>query len=210
MNNTIQYLMNNITEVTFGMTLLENIGCTYIQTEEIIRTGQAEGVSGPNIQKILNFRDALEFMKNNYQYPVELGILMEYNAMNGWNDDTHPNPGYVRTDSEVRISKCSYIAPPVSESEALDIVNAYHDFDMVEDQFSYLATALPKAQIFYNGNKRTALLACNHLLCYNDVGMVFSLDNMNKYKQYINILLQYYEDSIDLRDAMEQVKWFLS
>lgn len=207
--STLDYLKENISDVTFGMTLLEGIGCTYAQTAEILERGTSNGVSPNDIQKILNFKHALDFMQDNCRYPVELGTLMEYNAIVGFNDDTHPNPGYVRDDRDVRISGCSYVAPAISEYDALAVVNSYQNYNDVFDQFAYLAVELPKRQLFCNGNKRTALLACNHLLCYNDAGYIFAIGNDEEYDSYIHLLLSYYEDRITLEEAMEQVKCFL-
>lgn len=134
---------------------------------------------------------------------------MEYNAILGEEDVTHPNPGYIRDDIEVHISKCSYTAPPIGENEALALLNEYREYDDPIDQFAYLALVIPKAQMFYDGNKRTSLLACNHVLCYNNLNELFMLDTEEKYKEYIYLLLDYYEGEIALDDAMHKMRDFL-
>lgn len=210
MNETVEYLKSNASNLLFCMNLIEGIGCTYAQTEEILEKGTCEGIMSNDLQKIVNFKHALEFLESESQYPVELGGLLQYNAMVGYNDLTHANPGCIRTDKEVTISHCLYTIPPVSDEEALQIVNGYWDFNDVYDQCAYLATVLPKAQVFYNGNKRTSLLACNQLLCYNNAQCIFMLDTQEKYDQYITMLLSFYNGEITQQEAMEQAKWFIA
>lgn len=209
MNGTVDYLKDNITNLLFTVTLIEGIGCTFAQTEQIVERGECEGLDSNDITKLINFKRALEFLVEECRYPVELGTLMEYNAILGEGDVTHPNPGYIRDDIEVHISKCSYTAPPISENEALALLNEYREYDNPIDQFAYLALVIPKAQMFYDGNKRTSLLACNHVLCYNNLNELFMLDTEEKYKEYIYLLLDYYEGEIALDDAMYKMRDFL-
>lgn len=134
---------------------------------------------------------------------------MEYNELIGMNDDTHANPGCIREDRDIPINDCAYTAPRISFWEAEQVVNEYRNYNDPLDQFAYLVLELPKRQIFYNGNKRTALLAGNQQLCYHDVGCIFVIDDEDTYHQYIELLLAYYVDDISLEDAMEEVKCFL-
>ena len=210
MNETIEYLKSNISNLLFCMNLIEGIGCTYAQTEEILERGTCEGIPPNEIQKMINFKRALEFLESESRYPVELGSLMQYNSIIGDGDLTHANPGYVRDDREVRISHCNHTIPPISEPDALYLVNDYWNYEDVFDQCAYLATVLPKTQIFYNGNKRTSLLACNQLLCYNDTRCIFMLETEDKYLQYISTLLSFYNDEITQQEAMDSVKCFIS
>lgn len=209
MNSTIGYLKENFSLLVYSANLIEGIGCTLAQTEEIIQRGEASGLKPNDIIKIVNYKHALEMLFEESRFPVELGTCFEYNSIVGANDITHANPGYLRIDKDAIITGCSYTAPPITNEEAISIVNYYHNYNDVLEQALYLLVELSKKQMFYNGNKRTATLVCNHLLCYNDYGGIFAIKSEEEHREYIGILLQYYENIITRDIAIDRMRCFI-
>lgn len=188
------------------MALIENIRCDQYQIREILERDTCERIPPNEIQKMINFKRALEFLESESRYPVELGGLIQYNALIGSDECTHANPGCIRVDRSIHVSGCVHAFSPVLESEALHIVNGYRSYNDIFDQCAYLSVVLPKAQLFYNGNKRTSLLACNQLLCNYDAGYVFMFVTNEDRKQYIETLLDFYNNDITQREAMNRMK----
>lgn len=52
MNSTVDYLKDNITNLLFTVTLIEGIGCTFAQTEQIVERGECEGLDSNDITRM--------------------------------------------------------------------------------------------------------------------------------------------------------------
>lgn len=214
-NDTLDYLHEHLYELIFSFGKTEGLGYTYPQTEDLLDNDNAENLSITEITTILNLRDAFNFLFTNWQYPVELGTVLDYNALIGGND-LEANAGYIRGDYKIRIEGVPGVLPDIYEDEAKQLIdNAYSKYPNPIDCAIYLVLIISKKQFCCNGNKRTSLMICNHILVHANSGYIFApmyYDNDDGTMfdgDYIQTLLDYYNDRISLDEAMECMNSFL-
>ena len=126
------------------------------------------------------------------------------------------NAGEIRGNYEVRITGVSYIPPDIYEDEAKQLVdNAIREYPSVLDRSIYLALIISKRQFCCNGNKRTALMVCNHVLVNEDSGYIFAPicyddDHGTIFdSSYVSVLTDYYDDHLSLDAAIDYMSNFL-
>ena len=214
-NRTIDYIHDHLGEMIFALGKTENLPFTYPQTEDLLTLDDTGGLSWRETTTILNLRDAFDFLFENWQNPVTLDTVLEYNAYIG-SDNLEENPGELREDYEVLITGVNYKPAPIYASEASDIINASSIlYPKPIEQAIYLALTISKKQFCCNGNKRTALMVCNHVLSYYDAGYVFAPitytnDGGTLFDlDYIDFLVDFYEDVINLPEAIQEGQGFL-
>ncbi len=167
---------------------MENRAVTFPQTKTIL-----EGVNVPNvrlddIQAILNMRDSWNYLLQTISEPLTLDYLCKLNEFIARNEALEW--GKLRTGS-VGISGTDYIPPVpdanIAASELEDILNA--DTTATEKALNVFAWGA-RSQLFWDGNKRTSLVAANKILISASAGMLtIKEDNM---QQFNELLVDYY------------------
>ena len=111
------------------------------------------------------------------------------------------NSGSLRMD-EVRIAGSSYIPPiPVQdevENRLSEILSS--DKEWTEKALD-LMLYLTKGQLFYDGNKRIAMLAANKLLIQHGCGIVSV--SQGRLEKFFTLLVSYYEDDTKADELKE-------
>ena len=149
---------------------MENRAVTFPQTKTIL-----DGVNVPNvrlddIQAILNMRDAWRFLLDATDRALDLAFVCKINEYVARNEALAW--GSLRTGA-VYISGTEYVPPvpaPARVQEQLGAILAA-DVSATEkalDLFAWCA----RSQLFWDGNKRTGLLAANKLLMDAGAGML--------------------------------------
>ena len=163
---------------------MENRAVTFPQTKTIL-----EGVNVPNvrlddIQAILNMRDAWNFCLNTMSEPLSLDYLCRLNGYVARNEALEW--GKLRTGA-VQISGTDY-TPPVpmweqAEKEFDSILNA--DNTATERALNVF-TWSARSQLFWDGNKRTSLIAANKVLITSGAGMLTVKEsNMERFNELL-------------------------
>ncbi|MBO4819322.1 MAG: Fic family protein [Firmicutes bacterium] len=102
------------------------------------------------------------------------------------------------------IGGSSYIPPLPIESQVKENLAEILDIDDPIDRAISALLYVMKAQIFLDGNKRTAVLFANHILISHGEGLiVIPADKVAEYKE---LLVNYYEDK---PQGEEQIRDFL-
>lgn len=167
---------------------MENRAVTFPQTKTIL-----EGVNVPNvqledIQAILNMRDAWRYLMNTIDQPVTLSYVFKLNEYIARNEALEW--GKLRTGT-VGISGTDYIPPipkkEAAESDLNDIINK--DTTATEKALNVFVWGA-RAQLFWDGNKRTSMTLANKILISAGAGIMTVTDN--NMESFNILLLEYY------------------
>ena len=171
---------------------MENRAVTFPQTKTILNGVNVPNVQLDDIQAILNMRDAWRFLLNTVNEPVTLEYLCKLNGFIARNEALEW--GKLRTGS-VGISGTDYIPPvPVQdyvEQELNSLLNS--DASATEKALDAFVWGT-RAQLFWDGNKRTSMTLANKLLIPAGAGILTITD---KYMEQFNtLLLEYYNTGV--------------
>lgn len=179
---------------------MENRAVTFPQTKTILNGVNVPNVQLDDIQAILNMRDAWRFLLETASEPVTLSYVCKLNEFIARNEALEW--GKLRTGN-VGISGTDY-TPPVPSWEA-----AEHELDEIMGQDT---TATEKAlqafvwgtraQLFWDGNKRTSMTLANKILIVAGAGILTIADK--HMEQFNTLLLDYYNTG-----KSEDLKQFL-
>ena len=170
---------------------MENRAVTFPQTQTILNGVNVPNVRLDDIQAILNMRDAWRYLMDTLEQPLNLEYICKLNEFIARNEALEW--GKLRTGT-VGISGTDYI-PPVPdyntvETELHSILN--ENTTITEKALNIFAFGT-RGQFFWDGNKRTSLVAANKLLLSHGAGIMTITD---KYMEQFNeLLLEYYNTS---------------
>ena len=200
-------------EMIFASAKTEPLAFSFAQARRFLRYG---GMDLPwrEMTVLSNLRDAFGFLAANWRYPVELGTLLEYNALIGAND-LEANAGCIRGDYPVRISGTSHVPPGIDAAEAKRVIDGSREryADPVERAL-YLSLEIPRRQFCCDGNKRTGLMVANHILAHHDAGCALipatgKGDDVLFDNSYTDLLLSFYSGTIGEPEAIGYARKFL-
>lgn len=168
---------------------MENRNVTFPQTQTILNGINVGSVALDDIQAILNMRDAWKYLLDTLDEPLTIAYICKLNEFVSRNESLAW--GALRTGA-VGISGTDYVPPiPVEEAAKKELEG------LLLAGKSDTETALGiflwgvRRQLFWDGNKRTSLLAANKLLVMQGRGMLtITESNMADFNA---LLVQYYE-----------------
>lgn len=163
---------------------MENRAVTFPQTKTILGGVNVPGVQLDDIQAILNMRDAWRFLLNTIDEPLTVDYICKLNGFIARNEALEW--GKLR-NGNVGISGTDY-KPPVPEFSAVERVLSA----IIESNATATEKALQlfcwgaRAQLFWDGNKRTSLTVANKVLVSSGAGILTITD---KHMEEFNVLL---------------------
>ena len=188
----LDFARANMKSSIYDQAVLEGVATTFPQTETIIDGGIVNGVSSFDVQKILNLKHAWEFIldKDVLRSKSDFYILSYIAGL--VNEGFYIDGGRLR-GVPVKIGGSSYIPPLPIE---VDVKEAIEKIESSNEDFIEIAISLclycMKAQLFNDGNKRTAVIFANHYLISHGGGiLVIPEQNVPEFKR---LLVLYYED----------------
>lgn len=167
---------------------MENRNVTFPQTKTILDGVNVPNVQLDDIQAILNMRDAWRYVLSAVDAPVTLEYVCKLNEYIARNEALEW--GKLRT-GRVGISGTDYVPPVPEENTAREALNAILQADTTATEKALNAFVWgARAQLFWDGNKRTSLVLANKILLENGAGMLTISDkNMEEFN---TLLLNYY------------------
>lgn len=188
----IEFGRVNLKRNIYNQAILEGVGTTIVQTEAIIENGKVNGMKPDDIQKILNLKHAWEFIldkdiissPSNYYLACYIARLV--------NEGFYVDGGRLR-GVPVTIGRSTYIPPiPIEDTIKKDIdLILTSNLDPIDVSIDLMLYVM-KAQIFNDGNKRTAVVFANHYLISKGEGLiVIPEEYVPSFKKY---LIKYYEN----------------
>ena len=179
---------------------MENRAVTFPQTKTILNGVNVPNVQLDDIQAILNMRDAWRYLLNTVAEPVTLAYLCKLNEFIARNEALEW--GKLRTGS-VGISGTDYL-PSIPSQDAVEReLNEILASDTSATEKALTAFLWgTRAQLFWDGNKRTSMTLANKLLISAGAGILTITDK--HMEQFNALLLDYYNTG-----AGETLKRFL-
>ncbi|SFH87828.1 Fic family protein [Pisciglobus halotolerans] len=168
---SVYLLKKNIVELVYNAGKFEGLNTTLLQTEEIIKYNRANNVAVDDVLTVVNLKRGFEMLLNDVQEPLlETSkrinrIVVAENAL---------FPCEIRTGGvEISTIQGRYVPPMLTEAEVKDQYDdlMYQNISETEKALR-LFLFISKNQIFWDGNKRTALLSANKLMFSNGAGIL--------------------------------------
>ena len=190
--NNIAFARANMKMNIYDQAVLEGVATSFPQTEEIIENGKVSGMTATDVQKILNLKHAWEFIldKDVLNYTTDYHILCHIAKL--VNEGFYTEGGRIR-GVPVTIGGTSYVPPLPIETvvkETIDAIVGENTDDV--DIAIHLCLYCMKAQIFNDGNKRTAVIFANHYMISKGKGLLVIPEK--SVPEFKKLLVAYYEN----------------
>ena len=174
-----------IVDYIYNSAKLEGCNVTFPETYTILEGVNVGSVTLDDIQTILNLRDAWRFVMATVDEPFTLDYLCRINGHISRNESLAW--GMLRT-GKVGISGTEY-TPPVPTRESTQALFDGLTGTATQQAVAFFLTAC-RAQLFWDGNKRTSTLAANKILMQAGAG-IFTIRDKNAL-EFNKRLLEYY------------------
>ncbi|MDR0308639.1 MAG: helix-turn-helix domain-containing protein [Coriobacteriales bacterium] len=179
---------------------MENRNVTFPQTLTILEGINVPGVTVSDIQAILNMRDAWRFLIDTLDDQLDISYLCKIQERVAFREAL--TWGELRSGT-IGISGTNYI-PPIPDSQKVEeelaaILKA--DASQTQKSLQVFCWAARK-QLFWDGNKRTAMLAANKILIEAGAGILFVTDQYML--EFSALLTGFYEfeNAYELQDFL--------
>lgn len=181
-----KYLVSSI----YNTAKIEGCNVTYPDTQTILAGAVINNVSVDDIQTILNLRDAYRFMITSINTPFSLEYVCKINKYVSRNESLQwgvlrsGDVGVGGTDWKPEIPNKKSTEENIKRILALN-----NPIDRALEYFSYAV----KSQLFWDGNKRTSIIAANKILVSNQCGILNIMqENIAEFNE---TLLYYYNNN---------------
>lgn len=189
--NNVFYARRNIVDSLYKQARLEGIAITYPQTNEIFegRLPRDAKLSVDDVVAIHNLKQGWRFILETLDYPVDLRYIRQINNVVG--SALIREPGALRT-SDVSMGGTTW-KPALPDYDAVTsdigeiMAQDSSDTERALDMMLYLM----RAQLFHDGNKRTATLVANQMLIATGRGLVTV--PVERIAEFGDKLVRYYE-----------------
>ncbi len=187
----IDFAKRHLVDTIYKQAVLEGISTTYINTENIIYGGKVNNMTSEDILKIINLKHAWEFILNEnvITSQTNLSLLCEINKL--VLESFYYTAGSLR-NVPVKITGTNYEPFLPIESKVKEEINYIMNKKIsIVDKAIELLLYVMKSQLFIDGNKRCAVIFCNHYLVKEGKGLIVIPDKL--IKEFKNLLREYYE-----------------
>jgi hypothetical protein len=177
---------------------IEVRGLTFPQTNEIFENRGVSDLSVSDILVVNNIKHAWQFLVEHADEELACSTVFEYNRLVG--DGVMDRPGLIR-DHEITITGADYIPLPVAYES---VEGEFHDAmarQTPELKAVSLFESISRGQWFNDGNKRTAMMAANHVLVHEGIGVMTV--SQSQQRLFFDMLVDFYNSG----DARELTAW---
>jgi len=185
MEQNIFAAKRSIVDCIYHSAKLEGCNVTFPETYTILEGVNVGSVTLGDIQTILNLRDAWRFVMSTAGEPFTFEYLCQINGHVSRNESLAW--GVLRT-GRVGISGTEYTPPLPTEESARALLDGLAG-TATERAIAFFLRAC-RAQLFWDGNKRTSALAANKILIQAGAG-IFTVKDRN-ILEFNKRLLDYY------------------
>ena len=168
---SVYLLKKNIVELVYNAGKFEGLNTTLLQTEEIIKYNRANNVAVDDVLTVVNLKRGFELLLNDVQEPL-LETSKRINRIVAAEDALFP--GEIRIGGvEVSTIQGRYVPPMLTEDEVKNQYDKILNQEISDTEKALrLFLFISKNQIFWDGNKRTALLTANKIMFSQGVGLL--------------------------------------
>ncbi len=190
----------NIVDYIWKSANLEGIGVTYPDTQAIYNGMAVSGYTIEDINAVNDLKNAWHFLLEHINDELDVKFIKKVHMLLG--KFTIINAGMIRCE-EVRIGGTEWIPKLPDEEkvygEMIKILDS--KISSLEKAFD-ITLYLMRQQLFYDGNKRIAMLIGNKIMIENGQGIISV--KQKDIKEFYKLLISYYESNDKL-----QLKQFL-
>ena len=188
---SVYLLKKNIVELVYNAGKFEGLNTTLLQTEEIIKYNRANNVAVDDVLTVVNLKRGFEMLLNDIQEPL-IETSKRINRIVAAEDALFP--GEIRTGGvEVSTIQGRYVPPMLTEDEVNNQYGEIMNQEISETEKALrLFLFISKNQIFWDGNKITALLTANKIMFSKGLGLLSIPET--KFAKF-NELLSMYDNS---------------
>lgn len=179
----------NIVDYIWKSANLEGIGVTYPDTQAIYNGMAVSGYTIDEINAINDLKYAWQFLLGHINDKLDLEFIEKVHMLLG--KFTIINAGSLRHE-EVRIGGTEWI-PEIPDKEKVnyEILRIYNSQAIPLSKALDLALYLMRAQLFYDGNKRLAMLIGNKIMISEGQGIISV--KQKDIKEFYKLLIEFYE-----------------
>ncbi len=191
----------NIVDYIWKSANLEGIGVTYPDTQTIYDGIAVSGYTIDEINAINDLKHAWQYVLENINLELDLDFIKHTHMLLG--KFTVINAGFLRRD-EVRIGGTNRIPDLPEEKNIRDKINAVMEKNGISEieRALDMTLLLMRMQLFYDGNKRLAMLIGNKIMIQNGQGIITVKQEDNR--AFYKLLIAYYETG-----KTDEIKRFL-
>lgn len=174
----------NIVDSIWKSANLEGIAVTYPQTETIFQGLGIQNMKVKDINAIVNLKHSWEFILENIEYPVDLNYICKINQLIG-EANVNPFPGLSMGGTDWK--------PEILDKEKVnDSLNKILESEnSATEKAINLMLYLMRSQLFYDGNKRTSMMAANQVMIQNGAGIISV--PIKYQEEFLELLVKFYE-----------------
>ena len=190
------YAKRNVVDSIWKEANIEGIGVTFPDTKSIFEGRAVAGLSIDDTIAVNNLKRAWRFLFEHIDVPVDLAFVREVNKIVG--EQIVVDAGTLRV-YDVKIGGTSWKPQMPDYDAACSMIGQAVADGSGEDRALRMFCLLCRAQLFPDGNKRTAQLVANKLLIEDGAGVLaVPVEEKSRFEEF---LLDYYEtgESEDLR-----------
>lgn len=190
----------NIIDYIWKSAKLEGLAVTYPDTEAIFNGMSVPGVRVTDIVAVNNLKHAWQFVLDTLDYPIDYPFVCKINQLVG-GDNLVINAGFIR-NMPVSIGGTAWKPDMPIESQIKEEMAEILEIDNPTDRAVSLMLYLVRKQMFLDGNKRTSMLAGNHVMVAAGCGIISVPIELQP--QFTKMLIDFYESN-----DMEPIKQFV-
>ena len=186
----IFFVKRNIVDYIWKSANLEGIGVTYPDTQTIYDGLSVSGYTIDEINAINDLKHAWQYILDNINAELDLEYIKHTHMLLG--KFTVINAGSLRRD-EVHIGGTDWTPDLPEENGITEKINAVmrrSDISHTERALD-MTLLLMRLQMFYDGNKRLAMLIGNKIMIENGQGVISVRQSDNS--EFYRLLIAYYE-----------------
>ncbi len=187
----------NIIDYIWKSANLEGINVTFPQTSVIYEKGVLQNANVHSISVVLNLKHAWQVLLNSLNEPLSIDYFCKINYEVA--KDESLDWGKLRT-GKVGISGTNYIPPTPDKDNVKEQLNALMQIENQTERAIKIMFWAIKSQLFWDGNKRTAMLVANKVMIENGCGIISV--PIEKIEDF-NIVLSDYYTNDTLNNAVE-------
>lgn len=185
----IFFAKRNLVDIIWKSANLEGVNVTFPETQMIVDGFSVANKTIDDLTIILNLKRGWQYLFDTINEDVNLNYIKDFNRLIG--RDLVYNSGFLRT-ADIRISGTKHKPKLPIDYEVQENIDKILDNANKKDMALELMLYIMRSQLFFDGNKRTAMLIANKILIENGLG-IFSVkqENMN---DFFTKLVKFYED----------------
>lgn len=178
----------NLVDIIWKSANLEGVNVTFPETQMIIDGFSVADKTIQDLILILNLKKAWQYLLDTINQEVNLSLIQDFNRIIG--RDLVYKSGFLRT-ADIKISGTDYKPKLPIDYEVNAHIKTLLNNENKQDVALDLMLYLMRSQLFFDANKRTAMLIANKILIENGLGVLaVAKKDMN---EFFTHLVEFYE-----------------